>query len=62
MTNPHTLLLTMINAVLVLVLAAVLTSPMVFFYAALVGTPLMLSILIIITLTTRAKAPTTIKG
>ncbi len=61
MTNPHNLLITMVNALLTLVLAAVLLSPMVFFFAALVGTPVMLTLLIIITLTTRAKAPTDIK-
>ena len=48
--------------VLVLALAALLISPMVFFFAALAGTPLMLSILVIITLTTRAKAPTELKA
>ena len=62
MTNPNTLLLVMINAVLVLALAALLISPMVFFFAALAGTPLMLSILVIITLTSRAKAPTELKA
>lgn len=57
MTNPNNLLMTMINAVLALVLAAVLISPMIFFYAALIGAPVMLCLLVIITLTTRAKAP-----
>ena len=57
MTNPNTLLMTMVNGILLLVLAAILVSPMVFFYAALVGAPVMLTMLIIITLTTRAKAP-----
>jgi len=61
MTNPHNLLITMVNALLALVLSAVLLSPMVFFFAALIGTPVMLTMLIVITLTTRAKAPTDIK-
>jgi len=55
--TPNNLLMTMVNAVLVLSLAAILVSPMVLFYAALVGTPVMLTLLVIITLTTRAKAP-----
>jgi len=61
MTNPINLLITMVNALLALVLTAVLLSPMVFFFAALIGTPVMLTMLIVITLTTRAKAPTDMK-
>lgn len=57
MTNPNSLLLAMVNALLVLALAAILVSPMVFFFAALIGAPVMLCLLVIITLTTRAKAP-----
>jgi uncharacterized membrane protein len=57
MTNPNSLLLTMVNALLVLALTAILVSPMVFFFAALIGAPVMLCVLVIITLTTRAKAP-----
>lgn len=58
MSHPHNLLAVMVNAVLALVLAAILVSPMVFFYAALIGAPTMLCILVLITLTTRANAPT----
>lgn len=57
MTDPNSLLMTMVNALLVLVLAAILVTPMVFFFAALIGAPVMLCLLVIITLTTRAKAP-----
>lgn len=47
----------MVNTLMVLVLSAILVTPMVFFYAALIGAPVMLCLLVIITLTTRAKAP-----
>lgn len=57
MDRSHTPLLAAINAVMILALAAMLTTPMVVFYAALAGAPVMLVVLFTITLTTRAAAP-----
>ncbi len=62
MNHAHNLLMTMINALLALALAALLISPMVFFYAALAAAPTMLVVLVLITLTTRAKAPQSAKA
>ncbi len=58
MTNPLNLLAVMLNVVMLLALAAILITPKIFFYAALGAAPMMLGILIFITLTPQANAPT----